>query len=397
VKPAQRAAVALAGVGAAGLWWWLATGDPAVAAVVQPMAWAEAAPPMSGPAAPAARPAGPDRAAARALWSQRLERARRSLDSYRHATRYPHDSRPIREHPDQVDPNQPVVEERPLREPGGPVVDGLMLRTTQQRVFSLGDETVLLTVAAVDADGQPLPLEVPRAIVREGAPRPGAAVAAPMPVQFTDNGRQGDATAGDQVLSFRLQPSQVGMAGLDGVIRVELALQSEGHPGFAYFDVMHSPVAPANWGPGPVRDVVEAGSLSLVLPVQVQQPGRYVASGRIDDAQGRPLALASFNEELPAGAGEIRLRVFGKLLRDAQAAFPLTLRDVHAFLLKPDTFPDRALMPRRDGPVHRSANHPLAAFSTAEWESPERQRYLDEYTRDVDEAENQLKDLGPGP
>jgi hypothetical protein len=146
-----------------------------------------------------------------------------------------------------------------------------------------------------------------------------------------------------------------------------------------------------------VRDVVESGSLTLVLPVQVQQPGRYVASGRIDDAQGRPLALASFNEELPAGAGEIRLRVFGKLLRDAQATFPLTLRDVDAFLLKPDTFPDRALMPRREGPVHRSASHPLAAFSTTEWESPERQRYLDEYTRDVDEAENQLQDLGTGP
>lgn len=395
MKPAHRTAAVLAGASALGLWWWLAAGEPA-AAESGPAALADSAPPAAG-AAPAASaaPAAASRASARALWAERLKRSRHALDTYRHATRYPHDSRPLHEHPDQVHPNQPITEERPLREPGGPVVDGLMLRTTQSRVFSLGDEPVLLTVAAVDGEGRPLPLAVPRAIVHEGAPRPGAVVAPPVPVQFADSGRLGDAGAGDQVLSFRLQPSRVGLEQLDGVIRVELALESEGQPGFAYFDVMHSPTAPATWGPGPVRDVVEGGSLSLVLPVQVQQPGRYVASGRIDDANGRPLALASFNEELPAGAGEIRLRVFGKLLRDAQAAFPLTLRDVDAFLLKENTFPDRALMQRREGPVHRSAKHPLAAFSSAEWQSEERQRYLDEYTREVDEAENQLKDLGP--
>ena len=51
---------------------------------------------------------------------------------------------------------------------------------------------------------------------------------------------------------------------------------------------------------------------------------------------------------------EIRLTVFGKLLRDAPPAFALTLRDIDGILLHPDTFPARSLMARGAGPVHVS-------------------------------------------
>ncbi|HJV72508.1 hypothetical protein [Ideonella sp.] len=401
---ARRRWLAAAGAAAAValLAWWASAGDAAAdAGAARP----DAAPTLAGGAAPAAsamppRGAQADRSAERALWRQRLQRARHTLDSYREATRYPHHSRPAAEHADQMRPNQPITEERPLREPGGPVVEGLILRTTQERVFVLGDESVLFTVAAVDGEGKPLPLQVPRAVAHEG---PGGArpaldkpPAPTVPVAFTDDGRNGDVQAGDAVLSFRLQPARDGFAELDGVIRVELALQSGEHSGYAYFDVIHSPSAPATWGAG-VREAVEAGSLNLYLPAQVLQPGRYVATGRIDDANGRPFALVSFNDELAAGPQQIRLQVFGKLLRDAQPEFPLTLRDVDAFLLKPDTFPDRALMPRRDGLVHRTRSYPLTAFSDAEWSSEERDRYLTEYTKDVNEAEDQMKELGSGP
>jgi hypothetical protein len=332
----------------------------------------------------------------RELWRQRLQRARRTLDNYRHATRYPHESRPIAEHPDQVRPNDPIVEERPLREPGGPVVEGLTLRTTQQRVFVQGSESVLFTVAAVDAEGRTLPLEVPRAIVHEGATGVQASRVAPIPVAFTDDGRNGDAKAGDKVLSLRLQPATQGLAEIDGVIRVELALQSGEHSGYAYFDIIYSPEAPATWA-GAVREAVEAGSLNLYLPVQVSKPGRYVASGRIDDANGRPFALVSFNEELGTGPQQLRLQLFGKLLRDGQPEFPLALRDVDAFLLKPDAFPDRALMPRRPGVVWRTGSYPLSAFSDAEWTSEERTRHLAEYGKDLQEAEENLAQLGTAP
>ena len=398
MKPNRRAAAALA-VAAGGLALWWFNQGAAETPSADAAALIEAAPPAAGPMLamatnPALSPAA-DRSALRALWAQRLERAQRTLDSYRQATRYPHESRPLAEHPDQVHPNQPIAEERPLREPGGPVIDGLMLRTTQERVYVQGDESVLFTVAAVDADGHALPLQVPRAFAHEGATGPRGSSVAPVAVQFIDDGRNGDANAGDGTLSLRLQPSRLGFAELDGVIRVELALQSGDHSGYAYFDVIHSAGTPATWGPGAVHEAVEAGSLNLYLPAQVNQPGRYVVTGRVDDANGRPFALVNFNDELGAGAQQIRLQVFGKLLRDKQPAFPLTLRDVDAFLLKPDTFPDRSLMPRRDGLVYQTRSYPLVAFSDTEWVGAERQRYLDEYTKDVHEAEDHLKQLGP--
>jgi hypothetical protein len=375
--------------------WWPGGGEPAAAGVPLAANPAELPPTGAGPSASAAAPGGADRA----LWQQRLLRARRSLESYREATRYPHDSRPAAEHPDQLYPHRPIAEERPLREPGGPVVEGLMLRTTQERVFALGSESVLFTVAAVDADGRTVPLQVPRAIVHEG---PGGARPAPnkpavptVPASFTDDGRNGDAQAGDGVLSFRLQPARDGFAELDGVIRVEVALQAGEHAGYAYFDVIHSPTAPATWGVG-VRETVQAGSLALYLPLQVQQPGRYVVTGRVDDATGRPFALVTFNEELGSGPQQVRLQLFGKLLRDRQPEFPLTLRDLDGFLLKPDTFPDRALLARRDGSVHRTKAYALSAFSDAEWTSEERNRYLAEYGRDVQEAEDHLGGTGSG-
>jgi hypothetical protein len=127
----------------------------------------------------------------------------------------------------------------------------------------------------------------------------------------------------------------------------------------------------------------------------VLMPGRYVVSGRVDDATGKPVALVQFNGEVGTGATDFKLPVFGKLVRDKRAVLPLTLRDVEAFLLKPDAFPDRVMLPRRAGTVHVSSQHPLASFSDAEWTSDERTRYLTELGKDVAEAEQKVKQLGP--
>ena len=120
-------------------------------------------------------------------------------------------------------------------------------------------------------------------------------------------------------------------------------------------------------------------------------------SGRIDDAHGKPFALMTFNEELPAGAQEIRLTLFGKLVRDAKPAFPLTLRDVDGFRLRPDAFPDRSLMPRLADVVHTSRVYPLDGFADTEWSSEERSRYLGELGRDVADAQGRVEQLSKGP
>jgi hypothetical protein len=120
-----------------------------------------------------------------------------------------------------------------------------------------------------------------------------------------------------------------------------------------------------------------------------------VVSGRVDDARGTPFALASFNDLLPAGPAEIRLTVFGKLLRDQAPPMPLTLRDVDGFLLKENVDPDRALMPRLEGRVLTGQKRAAKAFSDAEWQSEERTRHLVEFARDVALARQAAAEFDP--
>jgi hypothetical protein len=327
-----------------------------------------------------------------AQWQQRLERAKQTLDSYRESTRYPYDSRPISEHPDQVHPFEPIAEDKPLRSPGGQPAPGVRLRSTQDRVFVGGAETVRFTVSAHDDAGKALPLLVTRAVAFD-LPDPSKAVGRPqVPMVFADAGRDGDQRAGDGVYSAQLQPSTQGFADHAGTIRVQLDLNQGGNLGMMFFDVIYEPQVPAVWAGG-VREALQGGSLDFYLKADVARPGRYVVTGRVDDAHGKPYALLSFNDEVEAGAQEFRLRVFGKLVRDTAPAFPLTLRDVEGFLLIPDRFPDRAMMARRAGPVHTSASYPPTAFSDAEWSSEERDRYLTELTRDVEQAQDQVDRL----
>jgi hypothetical protein len=388
--PATAAGPASAGGAATAA---VAPAAPAAAALAQ-LAGAAA----SGPGLAAA--AGPlteaERRARRALWQGRLERASEALQAYEQAARYPHESRPAREHPDQLQPFAPVTQERSLRVPGGTATPGVRLVTTQERTFLAGADASRVTLALQDASGQPLALRVQRAVLHEVTP-PGRTASTPefvMPIN--DQGQLGDAVAGDGVLTATVQPALQGFAGYAGLVRLTLQLDYAGQPGFVYFDFIVSPEQAARWLPG-VREGLEQGSLAFYLKADVQQAGRYVVSARVDDANGRTVALALFNAELQRGEREIRLPVFGRLVLDEQPAFPLKLRDVEAFLLKPDTYPDRVMLPRLAGVVHTSRSYALADFSPALWSSDERERYLAELGRDLKGAQDALAKLGPGP
>jgi hypothetical protein len=216
---------------------------------------------------------------------------------------------------------------------------------------------------------------------RQVAGRPQAAVS------FVDTG------SADGTLGAVLQPSTQGFADFAGTIRVLVYLNQDGRLGNVYFDVVYQPLVPAEWAG--VREALNNGSLDFFLKARVMQPGRYVVSARVDDASGKPFALLSFNDEVGAGAQEFRLTLFGKLVRDTAPVFPLTLRDVQGFLLLPDKFPDRAMMPRLPGAVHTSRSYALASFADAEWRSEERDRYLTELNKDVSESQRQVEALKP--
>lgn len=320
----------------------------------------------------------------------RFERASEVLDAYRRHTQYPFDSRPAREHQDQMYPNAPVVEDQKLKNPGQKASQSIFLRTSQERVYAQGNESILISVAALDANGNTYPITFSRAIAhdppKDGKPPRRNPVAFPI----NDLGQHGDTSANDLIYSARLIPAQQGFANFHGNIRVELNVAVGEQTGFLYFDVFYTPDPPAVWR-GAMREALERGSLNFYLPIEVRTAGRYVITARVDDAKGQPFALINFNDELASGSREVKLNLFGKLLVDEAPAFPLTIRDVDGFLLLPDSDPDRALMQRLAGKQHVSRSYATSAFSDAEWDSEERRRYLEEYGRDVETARAYLE------
>ena len=392
----------------AGIGGWALSGDSvdppapaaASAASMSPTPVASASDPALSPPARAGGPytaaAEQARIEAQARWQERLEHAEAALQRYRDSTRYPPTSQPLSRHADQAYPRRPIVEEHPLVGTGGSSSTGVKLRTSQERVFVQGDESVAFSVALHDEAGHALPLRIVRASARE-MPAPNTASTHPVvSMPFNDDGIHGDIAAGDGIYGARLRPGAEGFAGLAGQIRVELIVQSRDQEGPVFFDVFYTPATPATWQGG-VREVLEEGALNFDLGLQVQEPGRYVVTGRVDDASGTPFALLTFNEELGAGRQNVRLTLFGRLVRDARPAFPLTLRDVEGFLLRPDAFPDRSLLPSLPGAVHKSQEHPLASFGSAEWEGEQRERYLGELGRDVSRAQEQIKRFASRP
>lgn len=387
---------ACAGLLIAGLgWWWWPDAQAAAASSTSTAATTPASThagmqmlaAQAAPTSPMLDPA--ERARQLALWQERLERARATLASYQAGTRYPHESRPIAEHADQTYPNRPIEEERALHSASGEVDPTVLLRTAQSRVFVAGGETVSFSLQARDANGAVLPLQVMRATAQG---LPGSAVRNPlpqMPLSFADKGVAGDMTAADGMLSALLVPSMSVFRSFDGPIRLEVHYRVGERDGFHVFDIFYTAEPPASWT-GQIVDTVEAGSLNFYLQAEVRQPGRYLVSARLDDANGTPFALLSFNDLLPAGKQAIKLSLFGKLIRDEAPVFPLSLRDVDAFLLKENVTPDRAMLPRLVGRVHTSKRYAPGVFSSAEWTSEERERYLKEYGKDVDEAQQHV-------
>ncbi|RZI86156.1 MAG: hypothetical protein EOP38_02425 [Rubrivivax sp.] len=340
-------------------------------------------------------PMGQARQAQRRALTEQLAAAQHRLDSYREATRYPPESQAISRHGDQLKPFEPVVENRPALNAQGEPVAGRHLQSSQDRVHVSGQDSVVFTLRVQDDQGYTAPLRVIRATAHEVQDVAHPQTVTQTALLFDDRGANGDARASDGVHSARLQPAAQGFATTQGTIRVDVDYQSDtGGVAHTFFDIVYMPNVPATWS-GAVRESMNQGSLDFYLKAQVREAGRYVITARAYDATGKAFALLSFNDEVPAGATEFKLTLFGKLVRDAKPVFPITLRDIEGFVLYPDRFPDRAMMPRWPRVAYTSANHAITEFADAEWDSEVRQRYLAEYAKDVDQARRSLQPLTP--
>lgn len=334
-----------------------------------------------------------DREELRKKLVSQLEEVDHTLCSYREASKYPLSSRPIDEHPDQIYPNQAITEQHPMRKRDGKTDATIQISSSQSRVYLAANESVSFSVQAKDANQQSLPIFVTRAFstgLSFNSDRPGNQ----LPLAFADNGRDGDAHANDGIASALLHPANTSLAGFHGTIRTEIEYTVNGQTGRLFFDVIYSPELPATWV-GKIRDGIENGQLVFYLPIEVRQAGRYIVNARLDDAKGQAFALLNFNDLLPQGWTEIRLSAAGNLLRDKEANFPMSLRDIDGYLLKENVDPDRSLIPRIEAVAHKTKNYSLKGFSDAEPDTEERRRHLKEFSKDVELAKAALIAFDP--
>ena len=390
----------LGGAGVAGgaltlalLAWFSSAPEQTAATPVAHAVTAPARHSMVDAAGQAFAPTPQARAERRQQLVQQVQLADTTYCTYAGDTQYPPASRPVSEHPDQIYPNAPVTESHAMRTGGGSSDGAVQIHTSQSRVFMASGEVAVFSLRALDAQGKPLALVVTRAVA-QGMTYKGQRPTAQTSLPFADDGQGADATAGDGAFAAILAPGQSALASFNGTIRTEVRYTVAGKSGLVLFDVIYTPELPATWS-GQVREAVEDGSLVYYLKANVLKAGRYVVQGRVDDAKGTPFALASFNDLLPAGPVDVKLTVFGKLLRDKEPALPLTLRDVDGYLLKENVDPDRALMPRLEGRVLVGKPHPVKQFSDAQWHSEERQRHLTEFGKDLALAKAALKQFDP--
>jgi hypothetical protein len=311
------------------------------------------------------------------LLQARFERVQSNLDRYRHATRYPPNSRPLSEQPDQVKPHDVPPRQQPLVGPEGKTSDKTVVILRQDYYFLAGNETVTFSVECGTVDG-PAPCE----ILESMAMSPGGAKHAEVLFAMDMGGRFHEA---------KFQPATEGFAGYFGPIHVEVEIQLAGETGTASFDFEYTPRPPAKFT-GRVSEKLDKGSLVLGVELEIDKPGRYVLAGRVDDATGRSFAYVAFNDELPRGRAEAPLVLFGKLVLDEKARAPFRLRDVEGFLLKENADPDRELLPTLAGAVHTTRDYRDQDFSPDEWQSEERQRHLDEFERNAEQARKELEE-----
>jgi hypothetical protein len=375
------------------VWSAMDHGAPAPAVAAGAQAAAPRGPHFFGQGQAGGLPLPDDRNNRRRQLVENVQLADHTYCSYRASSQYPVGSRPMADNPDQNRPNDPVASMNPMRLDGGGANTGVLLQTSQSRVYMASGESVAFSLRAVDAGGKTLPLVITRALA-QGITYAGTRQTPQVSIPFVDDGTGADPVPDDGAYAGVLAPAQTGLASFNGTIRTEVRYNVGGKTGVVQFDVIYTPELPAVWAGAP-REAVEEGSLVFHLPLDVRMPGRYIVNGRVDDARGRPVALLTFNDVLGPGPNDIRLTMFGKLLRDKAPAAPLTLRDVDGYLLKENTDPDRALLPRLQGKVLTAAAHAPSSYSDAEWQSEERSRYLTEFGKDLREARARLAAFDP--
>ncbi len=307
---------------------------------------------------------------------KRLERSRHTLEGYKLWARYPPSSRPLSEMPDLQKPHSVQPSTQPLATDKGTVTQKARVTLHQDRLYLVGDESARMQVTCKLYES-PTPCEVISAQATSAPTLDNSAMVGPVPVSFATH-EQGLAIG-------TIQPAKEGFSSYHGGIGIDVKLRIGNEEGMANFQLIYTPAAPARFT-GKFREAMESGSLCMYVEMDVTKAGRYVLVARLDDAEGEGFGYLEFNDLLETGLREARMCAFGLLVLDQRAKTPFTLRDLEGFLLLEDRNPDRELLALIEGKAYTTKSYPESAFSSAEWESDEKTRYLNEFGKDVEKA-----------
>lgn len=310
----------------------------------------------------------------------RIEHAQVTLDTYLAWARYPPESRPLSEHPDRQTTDYSQANKQFFVRKNGVKRTDVYVKKTQSHAFVVGDEKIRLEVSC-ENQGQVLPCTIGGA----EASVVGAPGATPVSVRFTDDGLDGDEKAGDSVFTATLQPGTTSLAGKDARIGVAVWLNYQTDQGQVFFQFDYTAAEPARFT-GKVTEAIENGSLALYLEFDVRNAGRYALAARADDAGGTGFGYLEHIGPLTTGLVKVRFVVFGKLIKDQKVSAPFKVRDLNGFLLKEDVNPDREVIKDTKGVFHTTKAYADGDFSDAEWQSDDKKRHVDEYTKDLEAA-----------
>lgn len=306
-------------------------------------------------------------------WREIMDETR---EAFLDKTKYPPTSRPLAPMTDMMVPNHVEPMLRRLKPPGPDdqsTPPKISIRQNQDRVYLKPGDSAVMTLEALDGQ-TPVAIDSVRARVLKLVGEHATPTPTELAVVFTDDGVPPDATAGDMMYSARLDGSAGAFAGFSGTVEVQIEVRAQGETGPSAYRFIHTAPPPARFT-GVIREVVEEGSLSLYVGMEITTPGYFEVYGRLYDDGGAPIAFMNLQRVFEKGNAEAKLVAFGKLLHDEGAKAPFMLRDVEGWRILSGVFPDRELMAVSD-PKYRTKPYPLSAFSDKAYTSEQTQAGL---------------------
>lgn len=382
-RRATSAALAFLAIALIAIWWWRRGGDDAAAPPPTTVATPTAAPPTTTvvPTKPPEAPMAPIVPADQPP----IERLKREYENYRKSSIYPHWSIPLTPDMDfALEWNKAVTSDLELG-------DGLVVRFDGNAGRVFGKEPYTATIAAWRTTGGkdrvPVAVRVERAAVSVTNATGGAGNGEVFEVAFHDDGQDGDAQAGDRVLSTRFVPADKKELAHASAARIEAYVVIDGADRrqlvrdfvFAPREVLEVRA---------LHDRAKDGSLVATVDCEVHEQGVYTFYANLLAGDGAPIAMTKLSFPLEPGKRSVDLTFFGKVIADRGLAGPYTIKDVHGLRRSEHGEPD---VWWTYAPAYQTAPYAASDFSSAEWNDPERTQRLANFERVIHEMEAQQR------